>query len=428
MDHFPFTRIFTSTDMPGRRLKGSPAESGRGASIEILTGILWVTLVKLPEALFGGISENCDAAAEAMSATAPLNSRPARVNRAELRFLEIRRDPDVPEIVEREDRLAGLDDIPRHDPFPGHDAGDGRLDLRISQLGRDDGELRLRGLYLAERDLVLGPRHLERLPRMVILLLGYHLVLVLIRRPVKILLRAVERDLRDRNGLADVFQRGLRLRLLSPQIGVVEPDKELSLRDGVPLVGVQRRDPAQDLRAHGGRVPVDIRVVGRDVSAQIRVPVERDDRRDQNQERERNEDSFLPVEAFLRRGGDAFFALFIDHSSLISFPSRIHAEGRVICRHLRLHARSSVHVGPARDNHIGDHRRYLLRTLRAGELARVRPPVKRIEAEVSAHDAGRHEREPDTGVRGLHLRPKIRRQRIEKMLGPVVSGASCRRR
>jgi hypothetical protein len=59
--HGQCTFTFISTDMPGSKSTCRRGSTPALRSIEIFTGTRWVTFVKLPEALFGGINENCEA-------------------------------------------------------------------------------------------------------------------------------------------------------------------------------------------------------------------------------------------------------------------------------------------------------------------------------------------------------------------------------
>ena len=71
--------IRTSTDMPGRSSIGnSPA--GRFCVIDILTGTRCVIFVKFPDALPGGIRENCDAVDLPMLSTLPANTMPGKAS------------------------------------------------------------------------------------------------------------------------------------------------------------------------------------------------------------------------------------------------------------------------------------------------------------------------------------------------------------
>ena len=78
---FYYLTIFTTTNIPARILYAeifSPFSVP--LSILILIGILWVTLVKLPDALLGGISENSDAVFVPILYTFPLKVIPEKAS------------------------------------------------------------------------------------------------------------------------------------------------------------------------------------------------------------------------------------------------------------------------------------------------------------------------------------------------------------
>jgi hypothetical protein len=69
--HQGYLVIFTTADIPGKILKEEILFLLPTESMDILTGILWVTLVKFPEALLAGISENTDAVLVPVRKTLP---------------------------------------------------------------------------------------------------------------------------------------------------------------------------------------------------------------------------------------------------------------------------------------------------------------------------------------------------------------------
>ena len=58
--------------MPAKNLNEEAFIPSSVPSIEIFTGTRWVTLVKLPDALLGGMSENCEAVLAPMSNIFPV--------------------------------------------------------------------------------------------------------------------------------------------------------------------------------------------------------------------------------------------------------------------------------------------------------------------------------------------------------------------
>ena len=69
-------RIVAITDMPGRNCPSS----GWPWSSVILTGMRCTTLVKLPVALSGGSSVNCEPLAGEMLSTRPVTTTPGKVS------------------------------------------------------------------------------------------------------------------------------------------------------------------------------------------------------------------------------------------------------------------------------------------------------------------------------------------------------------
>ena len=69
---FYFLIIFTTADIPDKIFKDEISLFLSVLSIEILTGILCVTFVKFPEALFAGIREKTDAVLDPIRNTLPL--------------------------------------------------------------------------------------------------------------------------------------------------------------------------------------------------------------------------------------------------------------------------------------------------------------------------------------------------------------------
>src|SRR5512140_1236903 len=72
--------IFTNTDIPDKIFNEEISLRSSVLSIEILIGTRWVTFVKLPEALFAGISEKTDAVEEPIRNTLPLNFIPGNAS------------------------------------------------------------------------------------------------------------------------------------------------------------------------------------------------------------------------------------------------------------------------------------------------------------------------------------------------------------
>ena len=72
--------ILIKTDMPTIMLNEDTLLPFSVLSIETLSGTRWVTFVKLPDALLGGISENCDAVFEPIEKTLPVNVMPGKAS------------------------------------------------------------------------------------------------------------------------------------------------------------------------------------------------------------------------------------------------------------------------------------------------------------------------------------------------------------
>jgi len=102
------------------------------------------------------------------------------------------------------------------------------------------------------------------------------------------------------------------------------------------------------------------------------------------------------------------------------------ADRCVVLRHTLVRARSRVDVGKSRLDDARDDLRHLGRTLRAGNAAGILPAVNGVQPELRTHDSGRHERELNARMRGLHFGPHERGQRVQKVLRATVCGANHR--
>ena len=153
--------------MPGSRR----SSSGWSCSNWIRTGMRCTTLVKLPVALSGGSSANCDPLAGAIRSTRPCSFSPretvdrdvdwlARLDPRQLRFLvigdhiDVRQRHDVDEVGADIDVVAGL-----HLPLA-DDAVERRDDPGVAELEFCGGERRLGGLEIGGT-LLLGPAALR---------------------------------------------------------------------------------------------------------------------------------------------------------------------------------------------------------------------------------------------------------------------------
>jgi hypothetical protein len=78
--------IFTTADIPDKMFNDDSSLLFIVPSIEILTGILWVTFVKLPAALLAGIREKTDAVLDPTKNTLPLNLKSGNASMLNLTF------------------------------------------------------------------------------------------------------------------------------------------------------------------------------------------------------------------------------------------------------------------------------------------------------------------------------------------------------
>ena len=158
------------TDMPGRsRCSGSCPGSST-----ILTGTRCTTLTKLPVAFSGGSRLKRAPVAPAMLSTLPLYSVAVGVDGdggalagahvPQLRLLEVRGDPDVVDLHDREQRLAALDHLAGVDPLFRDDAAHRRLHRRVLEveLGLGEGGAHLLRPRLGRRGARLGRGDLRR--------------------------------------------------------------------------------------------------------------------------------------------------------------------------------------------------------------------------------------------------------------------------
>jgi hypothetical protein len=81
--------IFTTADIPDKIFNDEISLLFIVPSIEILTGILWVTLVKLPAALLAGISEKTDAVLDPTKKTLPVNFKSGNASIVNLTFCPV---------------------------------------------------------------------------------------------------------------------------------------------------------------------------------------------------------------------------------------------------------------------------------------------------------------------------------------------------
>ena len=151
--------MLVTTDMPGSR-----RSSGWSGSNWIRTGTRCTTLVKLPVALSGGNSANCEPLAGAIRSTRPRHFslgklstvRLARLDPRQLRFLvigdhiDLRQRHHVDEVGADIDVVAGL-----HLPLAG-DAIERRHDPGVAELEFCGSERRLGALEIGGT-LLLGP-------------------------------------------------------------------------------------------------------------------------------------------------------------------------------------------------------------------------------------------------------------------------------
>ena len=147
LDRFPygFVRTVTTADNPDRNRVVSVESSSA-----ILTGTRCTTFVKLPVALSGGRSANCDPLAGAISITRPRITSPGYTSMRtstglptadvrQLRLAEVRLDPRGP-ADEGQDLRAGRHQLSRAD-LPLADGAVGRRDdARVTQVDLRDGE------------------------------------------------------------------------------------------------------------------------------------------------------------------------------------------------------------------------------------------------------------------------------------------------
>ncbi len=227
---------------------------------------------------------------------------------AQLGLLQVGRHPDPPEIVDGQDRLAGLHHIALEHPAFGHGAGKRRHHDRILQLGLGHTQLRPGYGDLGEGDGGFGAGRLQRLLGVAELLLRDDGLLELHLGALKILLRPFQVDPGKRQALFGQSQAGPGLFGLRTPIRVIQLHQKLSLFHRIAFIGCQTRHAPENFGADGDAVGIDISVVGGNEVPQLGIPVPdpNDDGKDEQQKRD--EHALLAVERHL---GDILVQRFL---------------------------------------------------------------------------------------------------------------------
>ena len=308
-----------------------------GASMAIFTGTRWVTLVKLPEALPAGISENCDTVDCPMFSTFPRITMPGKASTvictgrpwpygAEFRLLVVRCDPHVQMVEHGENRLARRNHVAGERPsFRDHAAERGNND-GVGELGLDNSKIGLRRGDLRGGHVALRFREPAGAFRVVVLLLRNDLALELLVDAVEIVHRLCKVYRCYFRATRQVAYRGLGPGELGPQINVVEPHQRVALLHRVALVRLERNDPVKKLGADGHAVRVDISVVRGHGQEVLHIPVPSSADKGKKQDAEGENNAFAPEHGYFVDG-------LVPVSAIRLLPERGFRHFRFCCVH-----------------------------------------------------------------------------------------------
>ena len=221
--------------MPG--LTSAPSEGLLSSTI--FTGTRWTTLVKFPVALSGGSSakvlpvpgdQTVHVAGE-LEVGKGVDSHAGRLADADvghLRFLEVRKRPDVRQRKDGDHLRADIDELAEaHLPLA-HEAIGGRQNSRIAQIVRGERDLRLRCVDLGAKLLLLNVDRRQR--RLLLVELRF------VQAPLRDRFRRVGVGLFDQllragdSGLVQVAL-ALILELIAQHVGLGRVDRRLGLPD-----------------------------------------------------------------------------------------------------------------------------------------------------------------------------------------------------